>query len=359
KFSIIQFGVCPFRWDFHNRSFIDHLHKFYIFPQQELPGDGSICEFLCQTSSLEFSVKYQFDFNACIHEGISYLSRIQEDEALTRLDSVYKDEFPDSSSNLRNGSELARMADIIFAERIKNMISEWAARLLGNRNMVPELRQDSNDTNQKFQSTFFQLRPALIENGLTSRQLRLIKIVTEKHFKDLSYVHESDKTCGSQPLIIYTYSATDRDLLMNEVKASKRVEAKKKIKAAIGFRHVIDLLSSERMLIVGHNCFLDLAHVYSKFVGPLPLTVEELVSALQTYFPHIIDTKVVLNLDDVLSLLMRKGSTSLSKALSLLCPPIAPVGTSTGLGDKLVLELKLKWTVKGFFYFFPLLLILL
>lgn len=29
-----------------------------------------------------------------------------------------------------------------------------------------------------------------------------------------------------------------------------------KIKAAVGFRHVIDLLASEKKLIVGHNCFL-------------------------------------------------------------------------------------------------------
>ncbi|GFQ04256.1 poly(A)-specific ribonuclease parn [Phtheirospermum japonicum] len=199
--------------------------------------------------------------------------------------------------------------------------------------MVPKLRGDSNDTNQKFQSTFFQMRPALLANGLTSRQLRLTKMVIEKHFKDLTYVHVTGETCGSQPFIVYTDSAIDRDLLMNEVKASKRVEAEKKIKDAIGFRHVIDLLSSERKLIVGHNCFLDLAHVYNKFVSPLPSTAEEFVSALQTYFPHIIDTKVMLNLD-VLSRLMRKGSTSLSKAFSLLCPPFAPVGTSTGLGDK-------------------------
>lgn len=29
-----------------------------------------------------------------------------------------------------------------------------------------------------------------------------------------------------------------------------------KITAAVGFRHVIDLLSSEKKLIVGHNCIL-------------------------------------------------------------------------------------------------------
>ncbi|KAK6154478.1 hypothetical protein DH2020_008726 [Rehmannia glutinosa] len=213
-------------------------------------GDGSSSEFLCQTSSLEFLAKYQFDFNACIYEGnglsvtlprISYLSRSQEDEALRRLDSVYKDEFSESFSNLRNGTQLVRMADILFAERMNNIVS-----------------------------------------------------VTEKHFKDLTYVHVTGKTSSPQPLIVYTDSTTDRDLLVREVKACQRVEAEKKIKAAIGFRHVIDLLSSERKLIVGHNCFLD----------------------------------------DVLSSIMRKGSTSLSKAFGLLCPPIAPYGTSNGLTDK-------------------------
>lgn len=78
----------------------------------------------------------------------------------------------------------------------------------------------------------------------------------------------------------------------------------------------------------------DLAHVYNKFVGPLPSTAEGFVSALRTYFPHIIDTKVLLNFDAVLSCIMRKGSTSLSKAFSLLCPPTAPSGTSSGVADK-------------------------
>ncbi|KAK4726449.1 hypothetical protein R3W88_031366 [Solanum pinnatisectum] len=34
---VVQFGVCPFRWDSHKQSFIAHSHNFYIFPQQEIP----------------------------------------------------------------------------------------------------------------------------------------------------------------------------------------------------------------------------------------------------------------------------------------------------------------------------------
>ncbi|KAM2613758.1 hypothetical protein TB2_028458 [Malus domestica] len=49
KFAVLQFGVCPFRWDSSKRSFIAHPHNFYIFPRQELPLAGPAFEFLCQT----------------------------------------------------------------------------------------------------------------------------------------------------------------------------------------------------------------------------------------------------------------------------------------------------------------------
>lgn len=44
--------------------------------------------------------------------------------------------------------------------------------------------------------------------------------------------------------------------MQKEVKACLHREAEMKIKSAVGFRQVIDLLSSEQKLIVGHNCFL-------------------------------------------------------------------------------------------------------
>ncbi|XP_047950654.1 poly(A)-specific ribonuclease PARN isoform X1 [Salvia hispanica] len=336
KFAVVQFGVCPFRWDQHSTSFVAHPHNFYVFPRKEIAGDGSSYEFLCQTSSLEFLAKYQFDFNTCINEGISYLSRSQEEEALKCLDSMHKDEVLDVSSNLRNVSDmqLVRMADILFAERMKNVVGEWRAGLLRGGSWGPESQGSLNDVNQKFQTTFFQTRPALAVNGLTSRQLKLIKLVTEKHFSDLAYVHVAGESSSRLPLIVYTDSAKDRDILKGEVKACQRKAAEISIKSAIGFRHVIDLLSSERKLIVGHNCFLDLAHVYSKFIGPLPSTAEEFVSAVQTYFPSIVDTKVLLNSDDVLSHIMNKSSTSLSNAFNLLClPSVAPTGTNNGLAN--------------------------
>ncbi|EOY12009.1 Poly(A)-specific ribonuclease PARN isoform 1 [Theobroma cacao] len=324
KFAVVQFGVCPFRWDSLKQSFIAHPHNFFVFPRQEIPLDGPSNEFLCQTTSMDFLAKYQFDFNACIHEGVSYLSRGQEDEARRRLKSLYKEQLTNSSHNLRETMDvpLVRVADVLFTERMKKRLSEWRDELLQNRSRGPQDQGASNDLNQQFQTVFFKMRPALSLNGFTSHQLSLIRMVTRKHFKDLVYVRFNGES-SSQELVVFTDSESDKDRLVEEVKNEHYRRAEMRIHAAVGFRHVIDLLSSENKLIVGHNCILDIAHIHSKFLGPLPLTAEEFVSCVNKYFPNIIDTKILLNADNILQQRMKKSSTSLSSAFSLLCPELA------------------------------------
>ncbi|KAM4092166.1 hypothetical protein ACB094_06G017100 [Castanea mollissima] len=258
KFAVVQFGVCPFRWDSSKLSFIAHPHNFYVFPRQEVQIDGPSYEFLWQTTSIEFLAKYQFDFNACIREGISYLSRGQEKEALRRLSIAYEDELSDTWCNTKEVKDIPinRMADVLFAERIKNRFSEWRDGLLQDRNGGSQLQWNSNDSKQQFQTVFFKMRPALNLTGFTSHQFRLIQLVINKHFKDLSYVRVNGDDLCSQQLVVYTESKDDKVLLLKEVKDENRRVAEMKIQAAIGFRHVIDLLSSEQKLIVGHNCFL-------------------------------------------------------------------------------------------------------
>ncbi|XWS11365.1 hypothetical protein CRYUN_Cryun38cG0077900 [Craigia yunnanensis] len=324
KFAVLQFGVCPFRWDSLKQSFIAHPHNFFVFPRQEVQLDGPSYEFLCQTTSMDFLAKYQFDFNACIREGVSYLSRGQEDEARKRLKLLYGDQLTNPLHDLRETMDLplVRVADVLFTERMKKRLSEWRDQLLQHRVGGPQDQGASNELNQQFQTVFFKMRPAVSLNGFTSHQLSLIRMVTRKHFKDLAYVRFNGES-SSQELVVYTDSESDKERLVEEVKKEHHRMAEMKINAAVGFRHVIDLLSSENKLIVGHNCILDIAHIHSKFLGPLPLTAEEFVSCINKYFPNIIDTKILLNADYTLQGRMKKSSTSLSSAFSLLCPEIA------------------------------------
>ncbi|KAL4554090.1 hypothetical protein LXL04_039797 [Taraxacum kok-saghyz] len=328
KFAVVQFGVCTFRWDTTKHSFIAHPHNFYIFPRQEVGGDARSYEFLCQTSSIDFLAKYQFDFNLCVKEGISYLSRAQEDEARSQLHSAHEDELSESPYVTKEIKDvpLVRIADILFVERMKNKINEWHDDLLQmKKGGSSRISEDSNGSIDQFETIFFRMRPAIKLNGFTSRQLRLIKSVVEKSFKDLAYIHANGDSC-SQQIIVYIDSRRDLELLMKEVKESNHKESEKKIGAAIGFRHVIDLLSSAQKLIVGHNCFLDIAHVCKKFLGPLPSNLEEYVTLIKNNFPYIIDTKILLNASNVLQLKMKKSSTSLPKAFAIMCPHIASPG---------------------------------
>ncbi|CAK3998656.1 CAF1 family ribonuclease like [Lecanosticta acicola] len=51
------------------------------------------------------------------------------------------------------------------------------------------------------------------------------------------------------------------------------------------------LLRRNPVVLVGHNCFLDLVYVYRTFIGTLPDTVEEFQNTLHRCWPIIVDTK--------------------------------------------------------------------
>ncbi|XP_061375212.1 poly(A)-specific ribonuclease PARN isoform X2 [Gastrolobium bilobum] len=223
------------------------------------------------------------------------------------------------------------MADILFTERMKNKFREWRDGLLQEQNQDDQIQGISKDSKQQFQVIFFKMHPALRLNGFTSHQLKLIQLVIRKHFKDLSYVSVNSEASGSQEIVVYTDSKDELNLLLKEVKEENYRAAELKIQSAVGFRHVIDLLSSEQKLIVGHNCFLDIAHVYSKFIGPLPGTPEEFVTSVNKCFPHIVDTKILLNTNYTLQERMKRSRKSLASAFALFCPQIAAGSRSTDL----------------------------
>ncbi|XP_028781706.1 poly(A)-specific ribonuclease PARN [Neltuma alba] len=327
KFAVVQFGVCPFRWDSASQLFVAYPYNFYVFPREELAGLGPRNEFLCQTSSIDFLAKYQFDFNACIHEGISYLSREQESEAIRCLNSSNDDEWLDEDSRLgiKNVKDIASVsiADVLFTERMKNKFSEWRDGLFQEQEREDKIQRLSEVSKQQLQVIFYKMRPALRLCGFTSHQLKLIKLVVRSHFKDLFYVSVNSEDSGLQHMVVYTDSRDELKSLLKEVKDRHQREVETKIQAAVGFRHVIDLLSSEQKLIVGHNCFLDIAHVYSKFIGPLPRTAEEFVSSVNKYFPYVVDTKMLLNSNNLLQTRMKGSPKSLASVFSFLCPQIA------------------------------------
>ncbi|KAF8715013.1 hypothetical protein HU200_027559 [Digitaria exilis] len=293
RFAALQLGVCPFRWDPAKSAFVAHPHNFFIFPRKELLSDYSSHEFLCQTTSIDFLAKYQFDFNTCFREGISYLSRAQEEEAIQKL-------------------------NLLHQERMKNNFKKWRDLLVSKSD--GHFSEYTKCATGQFQTVFFKMRPAIMLNGFSSHQLKLIQQVLRKNFRDLVYVCTFGEDDTSEKRVVYSDTEDDKIMLMKDVQEGLLKNREARVKSAIGIRHVIDLLSSERKLIVGHSCFLDIAQVYSKFIGPLPSSIKEFSLSIHKIFPHVADTRHLMSVSQAVQKLMKQKSKSLSSAFSLLCP---------------------------------------
>lgn len=227
--------------------------------------------------------------------------------------------------------QLKSTADLLFTERMKIRFNEWRDAISTNPRVDNHKLGSNKFSTDQFQTVFFKMRPAIMLDGFTSHQLKLIQQVLRKNFRDLMYVCTFGEDGTSEKRVVYTDNNEDSILLMKDVQDDLLRSRKAKVKSAIGIRHVIDLIASEKKLIVGHSCFLDIAQVYSKFIGPLPSSIKEFALAINRIFPYIVDTRHLMSAGDAVQRLMRQKSKSLSSAFSLLCPAFHPTAPEASI----------------------------
>lgn len=175
RFAILQFGVCPFTIHPSNSGFslLAHPHNFYLFPKNHP-------EFLCQTSSLDFLATHHFDFNTCFSKGLSYLSRAQEEaQQLTPSANAPQPEPEEEDINAHVDFTAQSTSDLLFTQRIQIWLHEWREQLIIN------IRRDDFIQSEKlgckfgnFETTSYKMRPAVLLQGYTSHQLKLIRLVS-------------------------------------------------------------------------------------------------------------------------------------------------------------------------------------
>ena len=74
-------------------------------------------------------------------------------------------------------------------------------------------------------------------------------------------------------------------------KAESKEALSQQLDAAIGIRHIIDELfdpkrsDGKKIVLVGHNCFLDMLYLYKTFIGRLPAKIEEFAELVSKDFP--------------------------------------------------------------------------
>ena len=253
SFCLLQFGLSLFIWNSSKTNYTSETYAFYLFPNRNTKSSND-ANFVCQISTISFLTEYNFDFNKAFYKGIPFLSF--HDEKKLREGHAKKQENSKEKSMLEPQGN-----DKVFVEEQCKIVQQWVVK--GARGVV-------------------ELSPCnSFQRLLLYQQLR-------SRFNDIQ-ISKKNADKGD----ISSLQITKCTLSEAEKREEDEKDFEKKVKEMIGFRVVIDRLVSRRIPIVGHNCLLDLCHLYAKFIGPLPERWEDFKNFFRNSFPKVVDTKYI------------------------------------------------------------------
>ena len=98
RFIFLSLGMVTFHYDAKTDQFTNRAFNFYVWPR---PFSRSAPDprFGCQTSSIDFLVSQNFDFNKLFRDGISYLRPSDENRIRDRI----KDNQQNRKNNMTPG----------------------------------------------------------------------------------------------------------------------------------------------------------------------------------------------------------------------------------------------------------------
>ncbi|KAL7124587.1 hypothetical protein ABFS83_14G058900 [Erythranthe nasuta] len=314
RFQILQFSVCPF--SVKGSKLIAHPFNFHVFPRDELKVGMPSYSFSCQSSYLSSMAREGFDFNACIYNGISYLSKAQESAAKIQTGNL------SPVSGTVEPSSVYSVADTIFMERIESRVKNWIRACKDSNKTEVADALISSLRKLVAGSEVFGSRPSLTIDVCSERQVPLV-IEALKEFVDVVPLHVTAKGVGVQAVrAVLTSSKEDKTLLEKEIQDTEHQQRK----LVRGFREVIDLISTSQRPVVVHNSLYDLAFIHSKFQAPLPSTMDEFKNSLLSLFPHTLDVNHLMkeigpfdkmnNVQAALSYLERRFSAPIDMDIS-------------------------------------------
>ncbi|XP_062020101.1 poly(A)-specific ribonuclease PARN-like [Rosa rugosa] len=277
RFQVLQFAACPF--SLRASKLTAHPYNFILFPRDELKVGMPSYSFSVQTSHLTYMAQEGFDFNACIYDGISYLSKAQESAAKVRIGN------PTPGNYVVDSSLTHTVADTIFIERIKSRVKHWknACKKSGSRTddaLLSSLRKLVMGTE------IYGSRPCMNIDVCSERQVQLALEMLKEFSDELVPLIIPANGGGTQSVrVVLTSSKEDKDLFERELQNVVE-EQNKRVR---GFREVIDLISASQKPVVSHNSLNDFTFIHSKFLSPLPANVDEFTGSLSLVFPHILD----------------------------------------------------------------------
>ncbi|KAL0742537.1 hypothetical protein Bca4012_084050 [Brassica carinata] len=313
SYQIFQFALCPF--SLHGSKLTVHPYNFYLFPRDELKLGMPSYSFSCQASRLTAMAREGFDFNTCIYEGISYLSREQESA------SKFLSGNPILPHPVTLPSSPSTVADTVFAARIRSRVKNWRQSCIDSSSKTGDgaLANDLVTSLRKLVlgSEQYGSRLCLTIDVCSERQVQLILEMLTEFSDDVVPLLVASKSRGTQAVrTVFMSSKEDKDLFKRELQDLQNEENRR----VRGFREVVDLVSSSQKPVVSQNYLSDFASIHAKFLGPLPSNVDDFSSSLSSAFPNVVDLSQLMKEISPLS-----NISNLPAAMSSLNRFFAPV----------------------------------
>ncbi|XP_071813043.1 poly(A)-specific ribonuclease PARN-like isoform X2 [Apostichopus japonicus] len=274
-FLLVQFGLCVFKYDGAKSRYTAYPFNFYVFPRPVNRHAPDI-RFRCQSSSIDFLASHNFDFNKVFRDGIPFLTNMEQE----RLKDLVLERHSQSEVAYNPVGGTGKSPKFVSPATNKAPVDvpeEEKEFLEGICNDVEKFLPDKKKAN-------LSLPPC---NGFKRKliyQTIYAKWPTGVHLES----HPVEKS-RLQSICVNRASQEEKKKLDKQ----KLQNAMDEVEEAAGFAKVIQMLSSSKRTIVGHNMMLDLMHTLHQFSGTLPETLAEFKSMTNAVFNKIFDTKVL------------------------------------------------------------------
>ncbi|UKK01844.2 poly(A)-specific ribonuclease [Theileria orientalis] len=232
-----------------------------------IPPDGNI--FSVNMSTLNFLKDNNFDFNNWIRHGICHLKPKEEEERkslilskLAHIDELTRGIDAENQEFKVNEYDLTNIQDLEDRKTVEDVVKRVEFWLFSNDKKPLEFEVESAFLRLLIHSVISIKFPNIYSNSCKKDDKKVVRV-----YKSQLELLESDRATLSSEL-----SEIDRE---------------------VGLRILFDTISRHKKIMVGHNCFYDILHVYQTFYGDLPDTVESFKTEWLKVFPKVFDTKYI------------------------------------------------------------------
>ncbi|KAJ3435950.1 poly(a)-specific ribonuclease pnldc1 [Anaeramoeba flamelloides] len=285
KFSVTQLGVCPFFLDKKTNTWSCKPYNIYCFPSHSAQ-DRSILSF--EVGSYAFLSKHNFDFNTWIKKGVHF----QSIDKWNKKTQSIREEIKELKEKFKKDINIKEIAFALNPRRqyipIERLNEEQKKEFERVNKLVTEwLKNEEKD----------------LEFTIKDRFLRWFLI---NHFyRTIPEIYFQNNYIENNTLIKFEL----RQVTEEEFKEIQIKSLERRLEQSKDMLGVSELFLNFNKILVGHNCFLDVFHLISSFVGPLPKDFSEGKKKMLEIFPNIFDTKLITEITDQ-SILGKIGKNS-------------------------------------------------